>query len=90
MKTFGIIVFAVTFVLATAAQMSIADETIGEGVTASAKTAKRAAVKGAHRTQEAICPDGELECGATKVKNRAMEAKAATVDKAEELKNKID
>lgn len=90
MKTAGIIVFVTTFLLGTMLQIAIADETIAEEISASAKDAKRGIKKGAHRTQEALCMDGNIECTARKAKNRVIEAGDATADAAAKIKNKID
>lgn len=50
----------------------------------------RAAKKAAHRTEELVCLDSDAECLAKKAKNRVTEAKDAAVDKADELKDKLD
>lgn len=90
MKTAGLAVFLVTFVLSTMIQISYADETLVEGMSATGNDAKRGIKKGAHRTQEALCMDSDLECAAKKAKNRIIEAGDATADGASKIKNKID
>lgn len=67
-----------------------AEETMGEKVTDSAKDAKRAIKKGAHRVEEAVCMKGDAKCLAEKAKHRGTEAMDATKDKASEIKNKVD
>ena len=85
----GSLIFA-SLVLSTLSQISYADETVTEKVAASSNDAKRGMKKGAHRVQEALCMDGDVECAAGKVKNRIIEAGDATSDAATKVKNKID
>ncbi len=90
MKITGLIVFFTTFLVSTMFQIAFADETITEEIVANSNDAKRSLKKGAHRAQEVLCMDGDLECAARKAKNRLIEAGDATSDAASELKNKID
>lgn len=90
MKTTGLIVFLITFTLSTMLQIAFADETITEEIVANSNDAKRGLKKGAHRAQEALCMDGDVECAARKAKNRLIEAGDAASDTASEIKNKID
>jgi uncharacterized protein YjbJ (UPF0337 family) len=77
-------------ILSSLAQICYADETVTEKVAATSNDAKRGMKKGAHRVQEALCMDGDVECAAGKVKNRIIEAGDATSDAAVKVKNKID
>ena len=57
---------------------AIAEETVTEKAAEKtadvAAKAKSAAVKGAHRVQEAACTEGNLKCAAKKAKHRVQEA----------------
>lgn len=66
-----------------------AEETMGDKASATANDVKRAAKKGADKTSEALCTEGDAKCAARKLKHRGTEAKDATVDKVEDTKNKI-
>lgn len=90
MKKTGLVVFLMTFLLSTMFQIAYADETVVEKIQSNSNDAKRGLKKGAHRTQEVLCMDGDLECAARKAKNRLIEAGDATADAASKVKNKID
>jgi hypothetical protein len=74
--------------------VSNADETMTEKAQATSKTATRAAKKGLHRAEEAICGkltgDSKLQCLAKEAKNNLKEGADVVADKATEVKNKID
>ena len=74
--------------------MSSAAESISEKAEVTAKTVKRSAQKGIHRTAEAICGkltgDNKVQCLAKETKNRLEDGKDVIVDKASEVKNAID
>lgn len=55
-----------------------------------ANDATREVKKAGHRVEEAVCTGTKAECEKEKLKNRAIEAKDATKDKATELKDKVD
>jgi len=55
-----------------------------------ADDAERAIKKGAHRTEETMCAEGQAKCLAKKIKHRADEAKDYTKDKTKEMKNDMD
>lgn len=82
--------FIAVFVISVSTQIAMADETVTEKVTATTNTAKRTIKKGAHRVQEAVCAEGDVKCASKKIKNRAVEAKDATVDGVKEIKHKVD
>jgi hypothetical protein len=65
-------------------------ETMGEKAEAVTNDAARAAKKGLHRAEEAVCAEGDLKCLSEKAKHRAEEGKDYTKDKAKELKNQVD
>ena len=69
---------------------AFAEQTVGEKAEVHMKDAKRSMKKGMHRTKEAVCMKGDAKCAADKMANRAEEAKDATVDKVDELKDKVD
>lgn len=77
------------FAVATGFQATAA-ETLLEKASVKAHDASRAMKKAAHRVEEKTCTEGKLKCAAKKVGHRVVEAKDATVDKAKEMKNKID
>lgn len=74
--------------------VSMANEEYGEAGTEKAeaelRNAKRKAKKATHRASEATCTEGAVGCTGEKIKNRAIEAKDYTKDKAKQLKNKVD
>jgi len=74
------------------AATTYAEETAGEKAKVAAKSGKRAVKKGAHRVGEAVCEtvDSKGSCVAKKSANRVEEGKDATVDKVDEIKDKID
>ena len=88
MKNFGLIVLSTFIVMASG--FSFADETVVEKAAATGNDAGRAAKKGAHRVQEALCMKGDVKCTGEKIANRAVEAKDATADGVKKVKNKID
>jgi hypothetical protein len=88
MKNFGFIVLSTFFVMASG--LSFADETVVEKSTAAGDDVGRAAKKGAHRVEEALCMKGDIKCAGQKIGNHALEAKDATVDGIKKVKNKID
>jgi hypothetical protein len=67
-----------------------AAETVGEKAAVTGKKIKRSAKKGMNRVKEAVCMEGDVECAAKKLKNRASEAKDGVVDKATEVKDNVD
>lgn len=89
MKTLQLMYLAATVLIAFALPALYADESIAEKVEVSGNDAKRGVKKAIHRVDEALCTKGEINCGAKKLKNRVIEAKDATVDKADEVKNKL-
>ena len=66
-----------------------AEETMGDKASATANDVKRAVKKGANRTGEAVCAEGDAKCAAKKLKHRGTEAKDATVDKVDDTKNQV-
>lgn len=50
---------------------------------------KRMAKKGMHRTQEAVCMEGDVECAARKAKHRAEEGKDSAVDTMKDTKDQM-
>ena len=74
--------------------ISLAEESISEKAEVTAKSIKRSAKKGIHRTAEAICGkltgDNKVQCLAKEAKNRIEDGKDAVVDKASEVKNAVD
>jgi hypothetical protein len=66
------------------------NHTVGEKTADKARDAKRATKKGVNRVKEAVCMEGDVECAAKKAKHRVEEATDATVDKAKEVKDKVD
>jgi hypothetical protein len=77
-------------ILALSGAVVTAEESVSEKASAKAHDAKRAMKKGGHRVAEAVCMEGDAECLARKAKNRAVEAKDYTKDKAIEVKDKAD
>lgn len=65
-------------------------QTMGEKAADKARDAKRATKKGVNRVKEAVCMEGDVKCAAKKAKHRVEEATDATVDKAKEVKDKVD
>ncbi|WII71912.1 hypothetical protein QJS83_15720 [Bdellovibrio sp. 22V] len=65
----------------------------GDNVSDAAKKAgrktKATAKKGAHRVEEAVCMEGDLECAAKKAANRAEEGGEAVKNKAKDTKDKV-
>ena len=59
-----------------------AEQTTSDKATEAAKDTRRAAKKGAHRVQEALCAEGDTVCLAKKVKHRAEEGVETVKDKA--------
>ncbi len=86
MKTAQIIL---TLMLATGLS-AMAEETMAEKTEAKAHNVKRSMKKGAHRTQEAVCMEGDVKCMEKKAAHRMEEAKDYTKDKASEAKNAVD
>lgn len=76
--------------LAGFAGSAYCEETVVEKAQSTGNDATRAAKKGVHRAQEAVCADSDAKCLAEKAKHRAEEGKDYTKDKAKELKNDID
>jgi hypothetical protein len=80
----------VVLALALVATPAFAEQTVPE----KAKVAKNATVrvvkKAAHRTEEAVCLASDAVCLARKAKHRVNEAGDATVDKVDEVKDKVD
>jgi hypothetical protein len=74
--------------------VSSAEETMTEKTEVAAKTIKRNAKKGLHRTKEAFCGkltgENKVQCLAKEAKNRLEEGKDVIKDKASEVKNDID
>lgn len=70
--------------------MTYADETVKEKAQAVGQDIKRGVKKGAHRVEEAVCPDSDAECMAKKAKHRVEEGADYTKDKAKEIKNDVD
>ncbi|UOF02312.1 hypothetical protein [Bdellovibrio reynosensis] len=77
------------------APVSYADDTVGDKTESTMDSAtdkmksagrktKRMAKKGAHRVEEAVCMEGDLECAAKKAGNRVEEGKDTTVDKVKD------
>jgi hypothetical protein len=83
-------ILAAALVVTGAMSFAHAAETMGEKASATADDAGRAMKKGAHRTEEAMCAEGDAKCLAKKAKHRAEEAKDYTKDKAKEMKNDVD
>lgn len=77
-------------ILSVSLPVAFASESVSEKVSSKANSASRSVKKGVNRTKEAVCMKGDMKCAGEKVKNRAGEAKDATVDKAKELKNRVD
>lgn len=75
-------------------RMSSAAESISEKAEVTAKTVRRAAKRGSHRTAEAICGkltgDNKVQCLAKEAKNRLEDGKDVLVDKTSEVKNSVD
>jgi len=71
-----------------------AEETVTEKATVTGNKVVRTAKKAANRTAEAVCGtltgDNKVQCLAKEAKNRMVEGKDAVVDKASEVKNKVD
>lgn len=86
---FGSIVLA-SILMVVATHSAHAEETVGEKLATTANDNKRVVKKGIHRLKEAVCMEGDVKCASKKIKNRAVEAKDATVDGVKSLKNKID
>lgn len=82
------------FIFASAMALSsvtvLANESMSEKANAKAHDAKRAIKKGAHRTAEAVCMEGDAKCLAKKAKNRVEEGKDYAKDKATETKDAVD
>ncbi len=74
--------------------VTLAEETIVEKATVTAKDAKRAVKKGVNRTKEAMCGkmtgDSKVECLAKHAKHNVTEGADAVKDKASEVKNAVD
>jgi hypothetical protein len=51
---------------------------------------KRDVKKGWHRTEEAVCAEGDAKCAAKKAKHRVQEGSDYVKDKATETKDKAD
>jgi hypothetical protein len=90
MKNFEMMFVAAAILLTANSPMASAKETTDEKISAVAHDAKRGVKKAAHRVEEALCAKGDVTCAGKKVENRVIEAKDATVDKATEVKNKIN
>lgn len=90
MKITGSIVLIATFISVTILQVANADESITEKISVTSNDARRGLKKGVHRVQEALCVKGDLECAASKAKNRVTEAGDIAADAASKIKNKID
>jgi hypothetical protein len=84
------LILTAALVMVGAVTMAHAAETMGEKTEATANDAGRAMKKGAHRTEEALCMQGDAKCLAKKAKHRAEEGKDYTKDKAKEWKNDVD
>jgi hypothetical protein len=69
---------------------TFAEETAGEKAASTGRDVKRSVKKGAHRTQEAVCMKGDVECAAEKAKHRATEGKDYVEDKAKDAKDTMD
>lgn len=65
-------------------------QSTGEKVKDGVNDTGREIKKGGHRVEEALCTGTKAECAKEKMKNRGVEAKDATKDKATELKDKVD
>lgn len=65
-------------------------QTLSEKAVDKARDAKRATKKGVNRVKEVVCMEGDVKCAAKKAKHRVQEATDATVDKAKEVKDKVD
>lgn len=68
----------------------MAEQTVLEKTEVKAKDAKRAIKKGYNRVEEKVCMKDDMKCLEQKAKHRANEAKDATVDKADEVKDRVD
>lgn len=67
-----------------------AEETTAEKGAAKMNDAKRAAKKGMHKAEEAVCAEGDAKCAAKKMGHKAGEAADTAKDKAKEGVNKVD
>ena len=85
MKSLLIAIIAMGFVGTAQAK-----ETAGEKAAATKNDVKRAAKKGMHRGQEAVCAEGDATCLAEKAKHRTTEGTDYMKDKAKEGSNKVD
>ena len=69
---------------------AFAEETVPEKAKVVKNDAKRAAKKAGNRAKEMVCAENDAECLAKKAKHRVTEGADAAVDKADEVKNKVD
>lgn len=78
------------FALALGATSAGAEQTAPEKAKVVVNDTARAAKKGVHRVEEAVCLKSDAACLARKAKNRSIEASDKAKDKVEEVKDKVD
>jgi len=76
--------------LCLAAAPVLADQTVPEKAKVVKNDAVRGTKKTVNRVKEAVCLKSDAECLARKAKHRVQEGADATVDKVDEVKDKVD